>query len=165
MVSEKMLTQDEANILIGLPKVKKYDDIYAFPSPGDTLMVPVISQNGLENFLIDINRGRIQITKCTYQERHQERTILLRLDIDGPPHHNPYVETLPLPDLEPYNGRIIPCPHVHLYVEGFMDKWAIPAPTDKFPNTIDLFKTIEDFLDYCNVIDKPKFWRESLNGF
>jgi len=28
---------------------------------------------------------------------------------------------LPLPYLTPYNGQTIDCPHLHLYVEGFMD--------------------------------------------
>lgn len=127
-----MLTQSEAEALIRLRKVRKSDDHYAFPLPGEPLTIPIISQNRQENFLIDINRGRIQFTKCSYQERYQQTIVLIRLDIDGPRHSNPDVVNVPLPHLEPYNGQTIDCPHLHLYVEGYMVKWAIPAPTINF---------------------------------
>ncbi|HEX7628231.1 MAG TPA: hypothetical protein VF354_04845 [Candidatus Methanoperedens sp.] len=119
----------------------------------------------MENFLIDINRGKIRITKCTYQERFFEENILIRLDVDGPPHANPDVKNIPLLKLEPFNGKTIDCPHLHLYVEGYMDKWAIPVPNDKFPDTTDIYKTLDNFFDYCNVIEKPVYWRQSLNGY
>lgn len=158
-----MLTQREADILISLTKIRKSDEEYPFPLIGETLIIPVVSENGEEYFLIDVNRGRIRISKCTYQERYQEQVVLIRLDVDGAPHKNPEVVDIPFSYLEPFNGKIIVCPHLHLYVEGFMDKWAIPAPTDKFPDTTNLFKTLQDFLSYCNVVEKPSvFWRQSL---
>lgn len=161
----ELLTQEEANSLIDMPKVRKSDEKYPFPLAGKILNIPILSQNGSENFLIDVNRGKIRITKCTYQERFLEEIILLRLDIDGPPHGNPDVENPPLLKLEPFNGKIIDCPHLHLYVEGYMDKWAIPAPNDKFSDTNDVYKTLNDFFDYCNIIEKPVIWRESLHGY
>lgn len=160
---KNMLTQSEADFLIGLPKIRKDDEKYPFPLGGDTMTIPVISKNGTENFLIDVNRGKIRLSKCTYQERYLEPTILIRLDVDGPPHSNPEVTNAPLPYLEPYNGQIIKCPHLHVYVEDFMDKWAIPAPLTNFSNTTNLFQTLHDFFEYCNVIKKPIFWRQSLN--
>ena len=65
--------------------------------------------------------------------------VLLRLDIDGPPHRNP-------------DGEEIPCPHLHTYREGFGVKWAIPAPIHRYPNTLDLLSTFEAFLLECNII-------------
>jgi hypothetical protein len=110
--------------------------------------------------------GRIRLTKCTYQERYQTIIILIRLDLDGPPHTNPEVVNVPLPHLTPYNGQTIDCPHLHLYVEGFMDKWAIPAPNDEFLDTTNLYTTLQDFLRYCNVVVPPKiYWRAKLNEF
>lgn len=52
---------------------------------------------------------------------------------------------------------------MHLYVEGYMDKWAIPISDDEFPNTKSLFSTLQDFFRYCNVINPPKIWSETLD--
>ena len=161
-----MLIQSEAEALINIPKIKNSNDSYSFPLLGKYLTIPLISQDEQENFLIDISRGRIRLTKCTYQERYQTIIILIRLDVDGPPHTNPEVVNAPLPYLTPYNGQTIDCPHLHLYVEGFMDKWAIPAPNDEFSDTANLYKTLQDFFQYCNVVEPPKIYRRpTLNEF
>jgi len=161
-----MLAQSEADDLINISKMKVSDDNYGFPRPGESLTIPIISQDEQENFLVDISRGRIRLTKYSYQERYQTIIILVRLDLDGPPHTNPDVVNVPLSYLTPYNGQIIDYPHLHLYAEGFMDKWAIPAPNDEFPDTINLYKTLQDFFRYCNVVEPPKMhWEVLLNEF
>ena len=81
-------------------------------------------------------------TKCTYQERYAVVEVLVRLDLDGPPHENP-------------DGAVLPCPHLHLYKEGFADKWAYPLPAGAFADTTNLTKTFLDFLKYCNVQNIP----------
>ena len=86
---------------------------------------------------------QIKLTKATYQNRARITIILMRLDLDGPPHRNP-------------DGAEIPCPRVHLYREGYGDKWAIPAPLATYTNTLDLFSTIEAFMQQCNIPDPPK---------
>ena len=160
----RMLTQSAAKDLIKTPKMKKSDDSYGFPRPGEKLTIPIISRDEQEDFLIDVSRGRIRLTKCTYQERYQQTIILLRLDLDGAPHHNPDTVDVPLPCLAPYNGQIIECPHLHIYMEGFMDKWAIPAPDDEFPDTTNLYTTLQDFFRYCNIVEPPKIhWEVLLN--
>ncbi|MBT9151712.1 MAG: hypothetical protein DDT40_01908 [candidate division WS2 bacterium] len=150
-----MLTQSEADALIDLQKKRAEKEVYNFPLPGKILIIPITSMDERESFLIDINRGSIRLTKCTYQERYQRIIILARLDVDGPPHSNPEVMNVPFSYLAPYNGQTIFCPHLHLYVEGFMDKWAVPAPSDKFPITEDIGVTLDDFFRYCNVIEPP----------
>jgi len=50
----------------------------------------------------------------------------------------------------------VPCPHLHIYREGFGDKWAIAAPTDRYVNTADLFSTFEAFMQHCNVTNRPR---------
>jgi hypothetical protein len=65
------------------------------------------------------------------------------LDLDGPPHRNP-------DDVE------VPCPHLHIYREGYGDRWAIPAPIDRYANTEDLFLTFEAFIIHCNITEPPK---------
>ena len=117
-----MLTQSEADALINLPKKSNSNENYSFPNPGENLTISIISLDEHEKFLIDVNRGSIRLSKCTYQERYQQMIILIRLDVDGPPHSNPKVVNTPLSIFEPFNGKVIECPHLHLYVEGFMDK-------------------------------------------
>ena len=53
------------------------------------------------------------------------------------------------------------CPHLHIYREGFGDKWAMPVPVDRFNRTADLVGTLQDFMMYCNVIELP-FIEEGL---
>jgi len=68
--------------------------------------------------------------------------VLVRLDFGGHPHRNP-------------DGEEILSPHLHIYKEGYGDKWAIPVPTDRFPNMDDLWKTLEDFMRFCNITEPP----------
>ena len=93
--------------------------------------------------MLDVTRARIKLTKATYQNRTRQTIILLRLDLDGPMHRNP-------------DGSEIPCPHLHVYREGFADKWAIVPPADRYPNTADLFSACEAFLDHCNITGPAK---------
>lgn len=87
-------------------------------------------------------KGRLKLSKCTYQERYAVVEILVRLDVDGPPHVNP-------------DGADVPCPHIHLYREGFADKWAYALPTGVFSNTSKLELTFVEFLGYCKVESIP----------
>lgn len=151
-----MLPQKEADYLITLPKKKVTDERYAFPLDSKILTIPILSLDETENFLIDINRGFIRL-KCTYQKRYQKTIILVRVDLNGPPHTNPDVQKAPFTFLEPYVNNTIPTPHLHMYIEGFMDRWAVPIPEDKFSNVNDLGVTLVDFLKYCNVIEPPPF--------
>ena len=80
---------------------------------------------------------------------------MIRLDINGSPHTNPDTDTVPVDFLEGFNGETIESPHIHLYVEGFMDKWAIPVPKNTFTDTNDLYRTLHEFFDYCKVTEPP----------
>ena len=138
-----MLTQARADELLQLVKVLVERGPIDFPVAGTIKQLELKSEDGGERFLIDVNRrGKIKISKCTYQERYRVIEILLRLDIDGPPHENP-------------DGTSVPCPHLHVYREGFADKWAFSLPAAAFPNTADLVSTLKDFLRYCKVRDIP----------
>ena len=156
MLAIRSLTQTEADLLISLSKKRKSEEEYEFPLAGESITIPIASNDENQEFLIDIHRGKLILKKCTYQERYRKMDLLVRLDINGPSHDNPAVSSVPLPYLEQYNGKNIKCPHMHLYVEGYMDKWAIPAPSDKFTNMDDLYHTMQDFFAYCNVTEKPR---------
>lgn len=150
-----MLTQSEADFLINLEKKSATDKEYHFPGVDDTLTIPLLSSDEKELFLLDISRAKINLTKCSYLERVRKAIVLLRLDVNGRPHTNPYAAHLPLNILEDFNGETIGCPHLHFYVEGYMDKWAIPVPENTFTNTNDLYQTLHEFFDYCKVIEPP----------
>jgi len=105
-------------------------------------VIPLVSADKRESFLLDVSRFQIKLTKATFQNRARVAIILYRLDIDGAPHRNP-------------DGQEIPCPHLHRYREGYGDKWADPAPIDRFPDTTDLFSTLNAFMKHCNIIEPP----------
>jgi hypothetical protein len=136
------LTQAEADTLIAMPKVRVNDDTWDYPGGGGYLIVPLASQDKREQFLLDISRGRIDLQKGKYQNRARQIVVLVRLDFGGAPHRNP-------------DDQEMPCPHLHLYREGFGDKWAVAVPADKFPNIDDLWQTLQDFMRFCNVVDPP----------
>lgn len=156
-----MLTQAEADSLRALEKKRSDDTRRDFPVAGEKLTIPIESMDGREKFQLDISRGRIRLTKCTYQERYQSINILVRLDLDGAPHPNPDVNVAPLPFLTPYNGKTLQPPHLHLYVEGYMDKWAIPLPKD-FTSPADLFMTFQEFCAFCNIKLMPLIRHDAI---
>ena len=113
-----------------------------YPVPGGQVRIPLISENKRERFFLDIERGIINLLKGKYQNRARQVVVLLRLDFGGPPHRNPD------------DGEVL-CPHLHIYREGYGDKWAIPVPTDAFPDAADPWQTLADFMRYCNVVEPP----------
>jgi hypothetical protein len=137
------ITQAEADALIAMEKHRADDKDCLFPEPGGRLAVALTSLDKRENFMLDITRAQIKLTKATYQSRARQAIVLMRLDLDGPPHRNP-------------DDQEILCPHLHIYREGYGDKWAIPAPVDLYPNVQDLFSTFEAFMRHCNITDVPR---------
>ena len=137
------LRQTEADALLGLAKIKVDDAQWRYPGVAGKIAVPLVSQDKRENFLLDIKRGRIKLIKGKYQVRARNVIILARLDFGGPFHRNP-------------DGQDIPCPHLHLYREGHGLGWAIPVPLQSFPDIDDRWKTLHDFMRFCNVVDPPR---------
>lgn len=136
-----ILPQQEADALLALEKHFIDDKPLTFPAFGGTLRFLLHSTDRREEFNLDVTRGRISLTKITYQTRARKSVILVRLDIDGPPHRNP-------------DDEEIPCPHLHVYREGFGEKWAIPMP-DAFIGIDNPLDLLDAFMDFCNVVGKP----------
>ena len=114
------ITQAEADALIAIEKHRVDEELYLFSRPGERLAIPLTSADKRENFMLDVARAGIKLTKATFQNRARQAIILMRLDLDGPPHRNP-------------DGAEIACPHLHVYREGYGDKWAVPAPPARTP--------------------------------
>jgi hypothetical protein len=135
------INQSEANALLAMDKQRLTEEIHSLPGLGGRLSVELTSLDRRERFILDVNRSHISLTKVTYQTRARVTAILARLDLDGAPHRNP-------------DDTEIPCPHLHLYREGFGDKWAFPLPDD-FGNPTDRWRTLSDFMAYCRIIEPP----------
>lgn len=136
------VTQAEADALFAIEKHRMDDSQYDYPGLGGSLCVPLASPDRREHFLLDVTRGRIELRKGTYQNRARSVVILARLDFGGAPHRNP-------------DDSEIPCPHIHLYREGFHDRWAFPLPSGVFANITDPWQSLGDFMRYCNVTRTP----------
>jgi hypothetical protein len=136
------LTQAEADALIAMEKHRVNDDRCDFPMAGDSLVLPLQSSDKREQFLLDISRGKIDLLRGKYQHRARQVIVLVRLDFGGRPHRNP-------------DDQELPCPHLHVYREGYGDKWAIPVPADRFARISDLYGTLEDFMRFCNITQPP----------
>lgn len=139
------LPQAEADALLAMEKRRTDDTVRRFPDGGGSLVLPLVSADQREHFFLDLRRTRFDISKATYQNRARTVVVLARLDLGGQPHRNP-------------DGEEIGSPHLHLYREGFGDKWAYPLPSD-FSDPSDSWKTLEEFLRFCNITVAPKIQR------
>lgn len=145
-MAEIHLTQAEADLLLEIEKHRLSDQPWDFPQAGEALSIPLVSADRRENFSLDIHRGRIDLAKGTYQNRARTVVILARLDFGGRPHRNP-------------DGAEIASPHLHLFREGYGDKWAFEVPPGRFPNVSDRWLTLQDFMLYCNIVKPPLIQR------
>lgn len=145
-MAEINLTQAEADALIAMQKHRVDETPWDYPGLGGAVSIPLVSRNRREQFLLDLRRGRIDLSKGTYQNRGRQVVVLVRLDFGGAPHRNP-------------DGEEIGSPHLHVYREGFGDKWAMPVPTENFRGLNDPWQMLEDFMRYCNIITPPNIRR------
>ncbi|HYM62636.1 MAG TPA: hypothetical protein VEZ11_17260 [Thermoanaerobaculia bacterium] len=141
-MTDIILTQTEADALIAMEKHRANDDRSDFPLGGESIVLPLQSPDKREQFLLDMSRGRIDLLKVKLQNRARQVVVLVRLDLGGAPHRNP-------------DDEEIQAPHLHLYREGYGDKWAFPVPSDRFTKIADLWATLGDFMRYCNITQPP----------
>jgi len=136
-----MLTQTEADALLGLPK-EFLDRTPLLVPPGADPTRELVSAEGRESFLFDVHRGTLRLTKIKYQTRGRRIYVLARIDVDGAPHTNPD------------GGKVGPT-HLHVYREGFEDKWAVELDPAIFTTPTDLGQAYVDFCRFCNISDPP----------
>jgi len=136
------LTQEEADQLMALKKALESMEPIHFPKAGEFIYLNAHSLDGRIKFIIDVNRkGTIEI-RCTYQTRYNKKIPLIRIDLVGREHENP-------------DGEKIPCPHIHIYREGFGTRWAYPLSSKIITDTTDLVAVLSDFLEYNNIEERP----------
>jgi hypothetical protein len=137
-----MLTQAEAERLMQMPK--------RFVNPPAVISIPpgldetheLAARGDRERFLLDIWRGTLRLTKLKLQNRVRTVVVLVRLDIDGAPHTNP-------------DGQRLSGTHLHLFKEGYDDRWAYPVDAKSFTLLGDPATTFQEFCTFCNIESPP----------
>jgi hypothetical protein len=112
------------------------------PSADDTH--ELVGEDKRERFLLDLWRGTLRLSKLKFQTRVRKIIVLARLDINGSAHTNP-------------DGAKMGGTHLHLYREGFEDKWAYPLDLREFPDTTNILQTLQDFCRRCRIVNIPPF--------
>jgi hypothetical protein len=98
--------------------------------------------DGREHFLLDFYQGTIRINKVTSNHRYARTIVLARLCLNGPTHTNP-------------DGERIDGTHLHLYREGYGDKWAEPLDSATFSDPTDPVTSLHQFLIFLHVHHPP----------
>lgn len=136
------LTQADADALLAMEKHRVDDTPYEYPAFGGALRISLQSPDKRETFMLDVTRNEIKLTKGTYQNRARGVVILARLDFGGASHRNP-------------DDEEVQCPHLHIYREGFADRWAVPLPADRFADATDPWQLLQDFMEFVNITLAP----------
>ena len=117
------------------------------PAHNQKANLDVSSLDNRESFIVDIDRnGKIEL-KSKIQERYNNNQILIRVEINGPPHTNP-------------DGTTTSRSHIHIYKEGYDLSWAydLKSFSDDLFNELNNFnKVFTDFCSYCNIELNNKF--------
>ena len=137
-----MLTQAEANKLIATKKMFVSPATISLP-PGSDVTYELMSHDKQEQFLLDLWRGTLRLSKIKFQNRARQVVVLVRLDVDGAPHTNP-------------DGQRLSGTHIHYYREGFDDRWAEQLDPNIFTDTSDIALTLEQFCSHCSI-EKPTY--------
>lgn len=138
------LTQEEADTLLAQHKKYIRHEQVFWPNPGAKVTVDLLSLDEREAFLLDVSRASIKLERLVLQTRARVTIVLVRLDLHGAGHRNP-------------DDTELPCPHIHLYREGYHDKWAFPVPSEHFSDLGDRQQTITDFMRFCQIVQPPEF--------
>jgi len=137
------ITQKEADYLIQLEKKFVKDDPIAIGHFPFTTIRELVSADGRERFHLDLRHDSIRLKKYTYQNRARVIIPLVRLDIgDTLEHTNP-------------DGVHVSGPHIHLYREGYDDKFAFPLSAYPFSDPDDMITTLAEFASICNIVNLP----------
>lgn len=137
-----MLTQAEADQFMQMAKHFVRPPAFITIPSGCDDTYEVTGSNDRERFLLDVWRGRLRLTKLRFQNRVQTVVVLVRLDIDGAPHTNP-------------DGARLSGTHLHLFREGYDDRWAYPVDLRIFSVPDDPARTFHEFCTYCKIESPP----------
>ncbi|MFW6248788.1 MAG: DUF6978 family protein [Bacteroidota bacterium] len=138
------MTTEKAKELIALEKMAEDETLEINLSENPLkVRIPLISLNKDHFFYFDLSRKNGVRFKMNYQNRYQNKLILVRIDIGKTlSHTNP-------------DGKIITGSHIHYHDEIYFDKIASPLPTGILSDISDLRLSIVDFMRLINVNPIP----------
>lgn len=143
------ITQAEADYLIGLPKRFVTNDPLEL-GPALKIKRELVSADGRERFLLDVWCSGVWLGKYTFQNRVRVIVILVRVDVgDTLEHTNP-------------DGVQVSGSHIHIYREGYDDKFAFPLNKYPFGDPADMVRTFEDFASLCHIETLPPIARRLI---
>lgn len=137
-----MLTQTEADQFIQMVKHFVRAPAWITIPPGGDDTYELASLDDRESFLLDIWRGTLRLTKLRFQNRVRTAIVLVRLDVDGAPHTNP-------------DGQRLSGTHLHLFKEGYDDRWAYSVDSSRFTLLSDAGATFQEFCAFCKIESPP----------
>ena len=167
MSKDVVLTNSEANRLFHVLKFSNTNESHTLSESRFSLGLQ--SEDGRDKFIFDFSSSSI-VLRYKLQIRANRVFPLLRLDLGGSFHDNPYQE-VECPEDDPFKEIHLQCigkhfeigePHIHYYREGF-EGWAYPVPSS-FKDLSDIYRTYVDFMKLCNVVKQPNI-RRSLDEF
>ena len=140
------MLQSEADRLLKLNKFSIDSEPHEFPDLGGNIQIPLQCRQRRESFILDISRKCIVLTS-KFQMRARQRIVLARLDF-GATHRNP-------------DGAEVGTPHLHLYREGYADKYAyeLTGKLAFLKNPKDSWQSLTDFMQFCSIVKKPVITR------
>ena len=132
------LTQTEYDFIMSQEKV--FEDlvstIHLGPAPIQWVK-QINSTINKEIFLLDFYRGSFELAKYTINKRYRQTIVLLRYD-NGGRHTNP--------DGVKFEGS-----HIHLYKEGYNDKFAFPNSEIGLTETDSMEVVFNKIMHFCNI--------------
>jgi len=135
------LTNSEYNQLRTIEKeFKDNTQLIVGPSPIHWSR-DILSKDRSEQFILDCYRGSFEVKKFTYNKRYRQSIVIARLDSMGR-HTNP-------------DDSVVVGPHVHLYTEGFGDKFAYPISSINLSDPFTIEEGLLSLLTYFNVTNIP----------
>lgn len=144
-----VLTQDEADTLRVIEKYLIDPESVLIPPPQKTCIHDIRYRKDGQyygNMKLSTFRSQKNSRKVSYRIIYDAYNTLVRIDTqDATSHRNPDGKII----IPPYQ------PHIHIYTEGYKDKFAYPLPSS-FGNADDIIQLFMEFLSYSNVLNTDK---------
>lgn len=136
------LSQTEYEVVMALQKEFEDGITPLLLGPGPVRWTrQLFSPETHEEFILDYHKGNIAIEKFVVNHRYRQSIILLRYCHTGR-HTNP-------------DGITLDGPHIHLYREGYADKFAFPAAEMGINISDDIQVIFRKVSQLCNIQITP----------
>lgn len=141
------ITQEEADTLRIIEKYLANPQDVKIPKMRETRIYPAYHKcynRRRDDLDVSAYRGGIDENKVSYRLIYKKGILLIRIDTNDKTAH-----------INPDNKSFIPpmTPHVHIYREGYGDKFAYPLPDEFSSKGADIEKLFIEFLQYSNFIN------------